>query len=760
MKTFTRFRRARLSLERLEDRDVPTTGGLDLSFSGDGKTLLDLAVDQTKFEGANAVAVQADGKIVVVGSREASQPNDTDFAIARFNRDGTVDTSFSSPYGYRIIQFNYDRPDFATCVAIQEDGKIVVGGAASDGFSGNKNFAVCRLDPDGSTDNSFGYQGKQTIDIEGEDYNGIDICRALVLTADGKIVLVGETLQNDDQDLAIVRLDANGELDDDFSNDGKRTVAFNLGGWNYEYGNSVALSNGKIIIGGWARSDNGGVFIACRLTQTGNLDTTFGTFGKVNFTFPNVDTDGAHCQAMALQKDGKIILAGSAYKTASGIDFAIARLNVNGTLDTTFSGDGLTTVGFNIGGADWDIGNAVGIQSDGKIVVAGNVQRDDGNQDFGVVRLNSNGTLDTTFAGDGKKVVSFDQNDAPSLDMCEGMAICPDGIVLVGRTFRSTGLGSPVRSIAVARLIRDQWVVVSADQGGPPTVKIFTPTGTLLFQFDAYGAVFTGGVRVSTADINGDSVPEIFCAPGPGGAPYVNVFDGRTFSLLRQIQVYGSTFTLGVNLTVGNVLGDGNVELLVAPDVGGAPYVNIFNPLDGTFLKQIQVYGLTFTKGVRLTTGNVSGDSKHEILVAPQAGGSPIVNILDASTSMLVKQITAYELSYTGGLYLACDNVNSTGKVDLIVGRGQGGTSTVKIYETSDSTLLHQRQVFGQYYVMGIRVGVIDVDGDGTSEVIAGVGKIFWPGLEIFDWVTGTISKFQTFNLGLSSGVFVCGGVR
>src|SRR5205823_9655784 len=105
----------------------------------------------------------------------------------------------------------------------------------------------------------------------------------------------------------------------------------------------------------------------------------------------------------------------------------------------------------------------------------------------------------------------------------------------------------------------------------------------------------------------------------------------------RQVPVYGSTFTLGVNLAVGNVLGTSTPELVVAPERGGAPFVNVFD-LTGNFLKQIQVYGSTFTLGVRVTTGDVAGDTHQEILVAPEAGGAPFVNAFDASTGTLVHQ--------------------------------------------------------------------------------------------------------------------------
>src|SRR5439155_7675691 len=174
-----------------------------------------------------------------------------------------------------------------------------------------------------------------------------------------------------------------------------------------------------------------------------------------------------------------------------------------------------------------------------------------------------------------------------------------------------------------------------------------------------------------------DGVDELLCAPGPGGSPVVNVFDGKTLSVLKQIPVYGMAFTKGVNLTVADVLGDGKLELVVAPERGGAPYVNIFDPQTGRLLKQMLVYGQAYTGGVRVAAGDAAGDAHKEVLVAPEAGGSPVVNVFDAQTGSRVRQIQAFGPAFLGGLYIASGNVDGQGRDDLFVGGGAGASGAV-----------------------------------------------------------------------------------
>jgi uncharacterized delta-60 repeat protein len=754
MKTSTRFRRARLSLERLEDRDVPTTGGPDESFSGNGRHAFN--IDGT-FDYAAAVAVQADGKTVVVGA--AAVVGSFDFGIARLNRDGSLDSTFYFGNGRRNVGFNRggNDDDRATCVAIQSDGKIVVGGFAGTTANGY-DFAICRLNPDGTLDNTFSGDGKVSFDFNGED----DRVRALVLSGT-KILVAGDADVVNASRFAVAQLTSSGDLDISFSVDGKQTVAFAEITDPIAHCVGIALqSDGKIILGGLVAPDSGlGRHRAVvRLHTNGNLDTTFGELSNPGKMLFSAGLDSGECSGLAVQPDNKIILVGSSLKLGipNHYDFFVARLTANGmTLDGTFGGDGTVAIGFDLDDTKEDIGEAVVLQPDGKIVVAGTVSTSTGTE-FAVCRLLGNGSLDTTFHFDGK--VTVDVNSVASLDEAYDVALSPEGIVVVGRARTDDPLHE---QFGVIRLIRDQWVVVSADQGGPPTVKIFTPTGTLLRQFDAYGAAFTGGVRVALGDVNGDSVPDLFCAPGPGGSPIVNIFDGLTFNLIRQIQVYGLSFTRGVNIAVGNVRGNANLELVTAPDVGGAPFVNIFRVSDGSFLGQIQVFGPTFTLGVRLALGDVAGSSEHkEILVAAQAGGAPVVNIFDGSSGVKVKHFQWIASTYTPGLYLATGYTNTTGRVDLFVGAGSGRSITnLDTGPTHPSILV--RSIYPVGYDGGVRVGIVNYNGGVwfSDDVICVRGKNTFSVVSIFDGQTGELlSSFLAFDNSMTAGLLVAGASR
>ena len=236
-----------------------------------------------------------------------------DFALARFNPNGSLDTSFSGD-GKQTTDFG-SSGDRAHGVAIQADGKIV---AAGDSLGGSGfDFALARYNPNGSLDTSFSGDGKQTT-----DFGGSEAASGVKLQSDGKIVAVG----GDDSDFALARYNPNGSLDTTFSGDGKQTTDF--GG--SDGARAVALqADGKIVAVGIA-GGNGSSFAVARYNPNGTLDPTFSGDGKQTTSFGGY-LDGA--TAVALQGDGKIVAVGHA--GAANGDFALARYNPNGSLDTT-----------------------------------------------------------------------------------------------------------------------------------------------------------------------------------------------------------------------------------------------------------------------------------------------------------------------------------------------------------------------------------------------------------------------------------------
>jgi uncharacterized delta-60 repeat protein len=288
-------------------------------------------------------------------------------------------------------------------LAIQPaDGKIVVVGSAC-----NSNWALCdavvmRFNTNGSFDNTFNGNGKVITDFGGGD----NVVLAVTIQPDGKIVAVGATYSgtNTSYDFAIQRYTDTGALDTTFSGDGKQSIAFGAG---LDEARQVAIQpDGKIIVAGKTCNSS---YTAChfalaRLNANGSLDTSFNTSGKQVTSFGASEV----VMGLALQTDGKIVLSGFK-ETSTTSYFALARYNTNGSLDTTFAGTGKKVINFS-GDAKADSGSALRIQPDGKLVVCGDVSNGTSN-DIALVRLKSNGALDTTFSGDGKASVDFGQDD-------------------------------------------------------------------------------------------------------------------------------------------------------------------------------------------------------------------------------------------------------------------------------------------------------------------------------------------------------------
>lgn len=764
-------RRWRPALEALEDRCLLTAGFLEPTFDGDGRQTIAFDLGGSQQDSAAAVVVQPDGKIVLAGSTAVGS-NNNDFAVVRLNPDGTPDVSFDGD-SRQVIPFDVGstlaRDDQATAMALQPDGKIVLAGFAQVGGS-NYDIALARLNVNGSLDTTFDGDGKLTLGIEiGATKD--DRAFAVAVQPDGKIVVAGyvNSTTADDNDFVVLRFNPNGSLDLSFSNGGMRFIPFNVGpgGMRDDQARSLALlPDGSIVVAGFAQS--GAVttgnhdFAVARLTPTGLPDTTFDNDGRRTIPFEGGSSRDDRAYAVRVQTDGRIVLAG-AVNTGVGNDygFGIARLTVAGELDATFDGDGLQLVKFDQVGAGEhnDQARALALQADGKLVVAGFSQASSGDVSFAVARLTTSGTLDTSFAGAGKTEVGFNLGGS-NADRAAGLAIQPDGdLVLVGSAERSSPAGN--RDFALARLVGDPWIVTAPDEGGPPLVRLYSPAGGRYREFFAYGDTFRAGVRVVVADLTGDGYPDLVTAPGPGGQPFVNVFEGRTLRLERQHQVYGITFTLGVHVAVGDVTGNGAPEIVVAPDAGGEPFVNVVDSQGGQQLLSFLAYGRTFTGGVRLALANTHGDNHLEILTAPQAGGAPFVNQFDGTTGSFVRQVQVYGEAFTGGIFLAAGEFTGGGFTDLAIGPGAGGAPFVNLFEGSTGQFLRQFQAYGDAFLAGVRVGAVDVNADGISDVATGPGHGGAPFVKLLDGLgRGQVGLFLAYDQGMTSGLFVVGAPR
>jgi uncharacterized delta-60 repeat protein len=335
-------------------------GDLDTSFSGNGKA----AINFGGIDVPHAVLVQRNGRIVVAGGGGAA----SSFCVARLRTNGALDSSG----GRRVIDFGGDN-ESVYGAALQLDGKIVLAGES------DFRVAVARLKTTGALDNTFSGNGKKIF-----SWGPISQARHALVLPDGKILLAGFS-GPEGGNVQVARLTANGLLDKTFGTAGKAAVDF--GG--DDFGLAMARqANGRILVAG--RSTSAGAVVA-RLRANGTLDPAFGGDGRVTL-------GGGSGNAVLVQPDRKIVVAGNAAGSAM---MTVTRLNPNGAPDMTFDGDGTATIEF---GSLADLAHDAVLQPDGKIVVAGYTQA---NEDVAVARVNANGSPDTTFGAAGKATVDF-----------------------------------------------------------------------------------------------------------------------------------------------------------------------------------------------------------------------------------------------------------------------------------------------------------------------------------------------------------------
>ena len=375
----------------------------DLAFGDGGLVTTDFGASDDE---GQAVALQADSKIVVVGGRNIDADFDSnDFALARYETDGSLDPTFDGD-GKVITDFGTNR-DEARAVAIQNDGAIVVGGW--NAFD----FQLARYLPNGALDPDFGDGGHLVTDLGGGDF-----VADLAIQADGGIVAVGGN-----GNFALARYLPDGTLDPSFSADGKVTTQFDGG----SAADAVALqADGKlVVVGRGPCNPSCRDFALARYNPDGSLDTTFDGDGKLTTDFGG-DFDAAG--DVALQDDGSIVVAGrGATSTGRSWDgFAIARYNVDGRLDGSFDGDGKTILADDTGPPPPPAAEALALLPGGKILVGGVLWRGPDGANFALARLNTDGTLDRGFSSDGWS----DDDFAHRHDVLLGLAVQDDGMIV------------------------------------------------------------------------------------------------------------------------------------------------------------------------------------------------------------------------------------------------------------------------------------------------------------------------------------------
>jgi uncharacterized delta-60 repeat protein len=584
---------------------------------------------------ANSMALQPDGKILVIGRTDAGAT--TNLALARYNTDGTLDTSFGSA-GLVSTDFGTN-DDNGYAVAVQSDGKIVVTGSGIIG--GGTRLVVARYNPDGTLDTGFGTAGKASTDFGAGYAEG----RAIAVQTDGKIV-VGGFANSANNDFAFARYTSGGVLDTSFSGDGLLTFAIGTGADGVT--DLKIQSDGGIVLAGYSVNGSRYDIALARVTSAGVLDNTFGSAGKVT---TNVGATGYQAAHVALQADGRIVVSGHTDAGASS-DFVAVRYTTGGALDTSFNGTGQVTTDFG-GGADASFG--VVVQSDGKIVLGG-YSVSGGFGQMALARYNSNGTLDTGLAGTGTLTANLG-----SSNFGYSVAVQTDGkLVLAGFENNASTDFALTRYNADGTLDVDFGATgtvantISIAENAAPTVlnnavKIYDP--------EFATAASYAGATLTLARNGGANAQDLFSSNGllsslTAGASLV--YAGATIGTVTTNSA--GTLVLSFNANATQALVDGAMRSIAYANSSDSPLASLqvnWSFSDGSLT------------GTNTTTVNIT--AANDLPVIASNGGGASVSASIAENTTVVAMVVASDAdgpaitySITGGADAAKFTINSS----------------------------------------------------------------------------------------------------
>jgi uncharacterized delta-60 repeat protein len=411
-------------------------GDIDTTYGTNGLSVT------TGISGAVDVAIQTDGKAVVLA------PSGNDFAVLRFNTDGSLDSNFGTN-GMTVIDFKspgstIETQDTPNTILIEPNGTILLAGSTEPTFpSHGTDFALVRLNRNGSIDKSFGKKGLVVTNFSRAN----DVIYDLAVQDNGKILAVGKATVSGNVRFAVARYLDDGSLDPNFGTNGTKTFGWGQG-YNIAYGVAVQ-GDGKIVMTGLAElNDNDGNPHAhsglARLRPSGNFDPTFGTNGKV--VIPDQVSDYGILDSWAgrlvIQSDGKLVVTG--FYSGFYEKYGIARYNTDGSADTSFGNGGLVPSFF---GTGYEMPVNRRIALDGGNIIFGGWSYQQGyfpncNSEINLFRYDSNGVADPTFGSNG--IVEFDPftdvNQCAKGITALGFALQPDGkIVTAGRSNDGNG---------------------------------------------------------------------------------------------------------------------------------------------------------------------------------------------------------------------------------------------------------------------------------------------------------------------------------
>ncbi len=437
-----------------------------------------------------AAGEQSDGRVVVAGT-VALPGGRTGVGVARFTREGQADVAFGS-FGRFMLDLGGSNASGGLAVAIQSDDRIVVAGWISGPAHQGENFLVLRLEPNGSLDTSFGLSGRTAVSFDhGGNMN--DWATAMAIQPDGKIVVVGNVQRGgvNDRDIGVLRLNPSGGADTSFGTNGKTTIVIDRGGGDDAQATGMDLqSDGKILIGGWvSTASNGRDMMALRLLADGSRDTGFGPGSdglvQINLALSACpDDEAADIKAVSWTQlvpnpatQRRVLLAGSTCLNNNNgnddWDFAVVRLTDNGAMDTSFNGEGYRSLPIDLGGANRDIATSLitvrlssllpGLFPPSHILVGGYAHdtRTPGDRGFQMAfrMMAWSGSNNDAFGPNGRGYVDFDLG-ANNDDYVNDLIMTSNGtVVAAGTVRRATGND---HDFAATRIVIDR--IYAGDQ--------------------------------------------------------------------------------------------------------------------------------------------------------------------------------------------------------------------------------------------------------------------------------------------------------